>query len=73
MLLFVSMKGERLANWTTVVSKVFLPAPLSFPPILFAQSREAAVSSGGRRGRRLTGVGGDVRGGLDWHSWERGA
>lgn len=24
MLLFVSMKGERLANWTTVVSKVFL-------------------------------------------------
>lgn len=50
MLLFVSTKGERLANWTTVVSKVFLPAPLSFPPILSAQSWGAAVSSDGRRG-----------------------
>ena len=63
MLLFVSTKGERLANWTTVVSKVFLPAPLSFPPILSAQSRETAVSSGGRRGPVPHWSGGRCEGG----------
>ena len=64
MLLFVSTKGERLANWTTVVSKVFLPAPLSLPPFLFAQSQAAAVSSGGRRGPALHWSGGRCGGGL---------
>lgn len=73
MLLFVSTKGERLANWTTVVSKVFLPAPLSFPPILSAQSWGLQCPQMEGEGRRLTGVVRDVRGGLDWHSWERGA
>ena len=67
MLLFVSTKDERLANWTTVILEVFLPLsflPSTFP---FVQHLEAVCPQVEGEGLLLTRAVEDVKGGFDWH------
>lgn len=53
MCLFVSTKGESLANWTTVISKV-LPPHTPLPPFLLRRTRKPRVLRWKARGLLLT-------------------
>lgn len=65
--MFVSLKGASLANWTVVISKVFLPPASSLPPCLLCKAWKLCVLRCKVRGLLLTRVAGNTKGGFEGH------